>query len=226
MIRSSRKGETSIMYTRSMMNRYGVSILAIAFAIILEIILRTYVVHIPGLVFTGVVAFTVWYGGTGPGVITTGLGAAVLLIEYLLSGSAFSTKEIGLLLVYLAIAGLITYLSTHRPQPLIETTTTPRPDVVRLTDYLREKRRDAGVGLLGTGRRGPLVIAYDLRSHYELAHLTATELAKYLSTSDDAKQLYAYLRWAHEQIERDITCLEAATQPATQQASSDNAKDT
>jgi hypothetical protein len=209
-----------------MMHRYGVSILVIAFAVLLEIVLRTYILPIPGLVYAGAVAFTVWYGGTGPGVINTGLGAVALLIEYRLSNGAFSTREIGLLLAYLAIAGLITYLGTHRPQPVPETTTTPRPDVVRLTDYLREKRRDSSGGLSGTGRRGPLVIAYDLRSHYELAHLTATELAKYMSTSDDAKQLYAYLRWAHEQIERDTTCLEAATRPATQQASSDNGKDT
>ncbi len=204
------------MLGRSVMRRYAVALLAVAFAYLIEVVLRSFGTPTPRLIAIGAVAFAVWYGGGGPGLFSIVMSAIMLLVEDITMRGTLDRAAIGLLVVYLAIAALVLSLNMRR---LVATTADPvpsRPEIIHLADYLREKRRN-DAGIPAADRRGPLVIAHDLRAHYELAHLTATELKRHIGTSDEAQQVFAYLQWAHEQIEHDIACLRQTLRSSSQE---------
>jgi hypothetical protein len=214
------------MSIRSVAHRYAVAIVILALAFPAEYAFRSLIAPVPRLIYVGAVAVAAWYGGVRPGLLTAGLSAVILWREDILSGQPVNATEFALLAAYLAIAGLIIYLNACRARSNINAAATDGSEVIHLSNYLREKRRNSGADLAGTDRRGPLVLVYDLRSHFALARLTATELETYIAASDEAKQVYAYLRWAHEQIEHDIASLDEALKPSNHEESSATGGDT
>jgi hypothetical protein len=214
------------MSLRSVAHRYAVAIFILALAFAVEYAFRSLIAPVPRLIYVGAVALVAWDGGIGPGLLTVGVSAVILWFEDMSSGQSVSGTELSLLAAYLAIAGLIIYLNARRKRFNIDATVTNGPEIIHLSSYLREKRRNGGADVAETDRRGPLVIVHDLRSHFALAQLTATELGKCAAASDEANQVYAYLRWAHEQIDHDIAALDEVLKPSGHEGSSATGGDT
>jgi PAS domain S-box-containing protein len=93
--------------------RYGVAIGTVCCAIILKLLLATLAgIEIPWLVFMLPVVLSAWYGGSGPAIAATGLGALAVVLSGLASPPIATSAEQLASLVFFGLAGTgISWLS-------------------------------------------------------------------------------------------------------------------
>jgi signal transduction histidine kinase len=107
-------GRTTRPLTRHNVLRYSVAVLATLLALVLRMVLGPWVHHSsPFVFFTPVVMLSAWYGGFGPGLLATMLGAALgnyFLIDPSLSFSLRGGEGVRTLL-FLIVAVQISWLS-------------------------------------------------------------------------------------------------------------------
>ncbi len=115
--------------------RYSVAVLAVGLALLIKLLLAPLIeVESPFLIFMAAVLVSAWYGGRGPGLLTTCLAALIMAPFYSIMGRN-SSENAGLLLFVLEGA-LISVLS-EIPRRTEERLTHQREELQRQHDALR-----------------------------------------------------------------------------------------
>ncbi len=71
------------MESRNAVLRYGVALALVSVALELTLLVRVYLIGTPATIFFAAVALAAWYGGTGPGLLSTVVSA--LLVDYFIT---------------------------------------------------------------------------------------------------------------------------------------------
>src|SRR5215212_1680985 len=113
-IRNPRAGPHRL--SRSPWRRYGGAVAFTGLALTLVVALHPWLVHIAVAPFFAAVALSSWYGGFGPGLLSTGLSVLAISVEALLAVDRLrlNTYDLPILLVFVLVAALIAVLSGAR----------------------------------------------------------------------------------------------------------------
>src|SRR5215212_9042381 len=113
-IRNPRAGPHRL--SRSPWRRYGGAVAFTGLALTLVVALHPWLVHIAVAPFFAAVALSSWYGGFGPGLLSTGLSVLAISVEALpvVDRLRLNAYDLPILLVFVLVATLIAVLSGAR----------------------------------------------------------------------------------------------------------------
>src|SRR3954470_22021399 len=96
--------------------RYGGAVIFTGLALILVIFLHPWLVHIAVAPFFAAVALSSWYGGFGPGLVSTVLSVLAISVEALpaVNRLRINAYDLPILLMFVLVAALIAVLSGAR----------------------------------------------------------------------------------------------------------------
>jgi PAS domain S-box-containing protein len=102
--------------SRSPWWRYGGAVVFTGLALALVVVLHPWLVHIAVAPFFAAVALSSWYGGFGPGLLSTGLSVLAISVEALpvVDRLRLNAYDLPILLVFVLVATLIAVLSGAR----------------------------------------------------------------------------------------------------------------
>src|SRR5215213_9921772 len=113
-IRKPRAGPHRL--SRSPWWRYGGAVAFTGLALALVVVLHPWLIHIAVAPFFAAVALSSWYGGFGPGLLSTGLSVLAISVEALpaVDRLRLNAYDLPILLVFVVVATLIAVLSGAR----------------------------------------------------------------------------------------------------------------
>src|SRR4029079_8917957 len=97
--------------------RYGVAVLSVVVAIVIQLLLTQVGNPTPFIIFLGAIAFAAWFGGLNPGLLSSGLAAVAVLSFFLPPFYTFDFAVPGTqlrLAIFVVVALLINGLSYAR----------------------------------------------------------------------------------------------------------------
>jgi PAS domain-containing protein len=113
-IRKPRAGPHRL--SRSPWWRYGGAVAFTGLALALVVMLHPWLLHIAVAPFFAAVALSSWYGGFGPGLVSTGLSVLAISVEALpaVDRLRLNAYDLPILLMFVLVAALIAVLSGAR----------------------------------------------------------------------------------------------------------------
>jgi PAS domain S-box-containing protein len=173
--------------------RYGVAILAALIAVLISHFFHGLFAAMPSILYLAVIVISAWYGGFGPGALTTFTGAAAILYFFFAPTYSFSVMEVraaSQIGLFIAIGLLTSYLSGAR---------------LRAEEGLRESRDQLAAVLEGVAdgitvqtSSGAVIYANDAAARYS-GYPTAAALMA--ATSEETRAKFDIVDEAGEPIE-------------------------